>query len=115
MLATLVAKRSEYACNPESETDYICFQSLSMRTKYLTMSKIVLASIFGPYWRLLQAYIYIYSLHIYVVCFEFGIPSIPSPFCDQGCKHIWSQLLLSLQAYLVSVIKIIAVIFGPAL
>ena len=42
--------------------------------------------------------------------FWFEIASIKGPYCFHDCKHIWSQLILSLPAYLITFIKIIAII-----
>ena len=53
---------------------------------------LMIASIFGPFWKRLQAYI---------VLFRFEIARMFGPLCKKDCKHIWSQSFLSLQAYLV--------------
>ena len=66
----------------------------------------MITSIFGPYWKRLQAY---------TVRFGFKIANIFSLLYDRGCKHIRSSLFPWLQAYFVSGTKIIATIFSPPL
>ena len=113
---------TKYACNERNDWNQINLQSWS--PKGLNMLAIIeilfsrdssrkhshrdsgtifdIASIFEPYWKILQE-------------FGFEVASTLSPFGDQGSMHIWSKLILSLQAYLVYVIKIIANIRGLSL
>ena len=70
--------------------DYDCWTNLAKNC--FDDCNLQFASIFGPYWKRLQAYI---------VRFGFEIASILGLHYYHDCKHISSQLLLSLQAYVV--------------
>ena len=100
ILAILVKKGTQYACNIETGpwVTWLWFLDESRENKFS-----MIASLFGPLWKRLQAYM-----------FRFGcdIASIFSPLGNWYCIHIRSFLLSTLQAYLVTVIKIIATIFG---
>ena len=78
--------------------DQICVQSRKSSWSHVTMisgrisRKQIFATIFGPYWKRLQAY---------MVGFGFEIASIFSP------------LLSRLHSYWVPIVTIIAIIFGP--
>ena len=124
MIAIIPIAGIKYACNLDNNQDLICLQSQIRNGLYILAISFnrdqiclrwnwdcirfrrFIASIFGPHWKRLRAYI---------VRFGFEIANIFTPFYGQDCKHIWSRSLLSLQAYLVSVIKIIATISGPAI
>ena len=121
----LFTKGTKYNCNHKSKKDHIWLQSFRIRTKYdcnprnrarvtwlwflneSLQNKIsIMAVIFDPYLNGLQSY---------MVRFGFLIAIIFCPFRDQHCNHIWSLLRSRLQSYLVPIIKLIAIICGPAL
>ena len=125
MAAISVLKGTKYACNLKFEMGHICLQSFWIGNKYacnvgnhygVTLSWFfnesrenefsMIASIFGPDWKRLQAY---------VAHFEFEIAGIFSPLENRDYSHIKSIWLLSLHAYLVPLIEIIAIISGSAL
>ena len=102
----------------------------------IAMSKIVLGSQDHDFWtnlvkidfRLLQSYLVFFekdcnhiwsdwelTLQSYLVPYETEIAFILRPHCNHHCSHIWSLLWPRLQLYFVPVIKIIAIISGPAL
>ena len=107
MLEIMIIMGTRYAYNLKSESDHICLQFLSKGTKYsCNHQNFVIV-------RLVQKS-QLLILQPYLVSIE------------RDCKHIWSDsdlrlraylvpIVFSLQAYLFSVIKIIATICGPTL
>ena len=101
MIAILITKGTKYDWNHKSKEGHIWLQSVSIETKYdCTLGNrvrvtwlwilaethqnkiLMIAVIFGPYWRGLQSY---------MARFEFAIAIIFRPFCGKYCSHILSS------------------------
>ena len=87
MLAISIIKRFNYACNLNSETDYMCLQSFQWGPNMLAMSKIVLESRDYDVWTNL-AKTNFRGLQAYLVPFETEIVDILGLNYDHHCKHI---------------------------
>ena len=94
MNAISVPNRTIYDCN--------LFQK---GRNMIVMSKSILESRGYDFWTNLAE----------IVRFGTEIAFIFDPLCYEDCNHIYFSSLLSLQSYLTLFMKIIAIIFGPAL
>ena len=113
MLAISNSKRTLYACNLfQKGPNMLAMSKIDPEWRNydsdnsLENKILMIASIFGPHWKRLKAYI---------VRFKFEIARILSFLSNWDWKHIKSPFLSWLQVYYVPVIIIIATICGPTL